>query len=243
MGALAHTDSWISHIENLKKSWCLVKAPVVKTWWRTCFRAHLSDVMRCESHLSRGPVFRRGVIDKSCANCIYWICQLALCSGVPGPVQRAGGVFAAPLTFVMLSWGLLFDSSENHSSITSFQGKRGTGRKETVGSPTRGRQGSVKHWSRVQCAAWQGQTTHALAPKEKGEALGLGSPGAVGWVCSVVWNSEPVTDSTVLVLLVGTWQVHSESRRSRHLRTYPEIRTVLLGDSFPFYWSMLIKTW
>lgn len=104
-------------------------------------------------HLSRGPVFRRGVIDKSCANCIYSICQLALCSGVPGPVQRAAAVFAAPLTFEKLSWGLLFGSSENHSSIASFQRKRGTGRKETVGNPTHGRQGSVKHQSRMQCAA------------------------------------------------------------------------------------------
>lgn len=31
-----------------------------------------------ESRLSRGPVFRRGVIDKSCANCTYSVCQLAL---------------------------------------------------------------------------------------------------------------------------------------------------------------------
>lgn len=31
-----------------------------------------------ESHLSRGPVFRKDVIDKSCANCIYSVCQLAL---------------------------------------------------------------------------------------------------------------------------------------------------------------------
>lgn len=60
-------------------------------------------------------------------------------------MQRAGGVFAAPLTFVMLSWDLLFGSSENHSSITSFQRKRATGRKETVGKTTHGSQGPVKH--------------------------------------------------------------------------------------------------
>lgn len=46
-----------------------------------------------------------------------------------------------------------------------------------------------------------------------------------------------------LVLSLGMWQVHSESRRSRHRRIYPEIRTVLLGDSLTFYWAMSIKTW
>lgn len=59
--------------------------------------------MHYESHLGRGSVFGRGVIDKSCANHIYSICQLVLQSGVPGLVPKAGSVFAAPLTFPMLS--------------------------------------------------------------------------------------------------------------------------------------------
>lgn len=48
-------------------------------------------------------------------------------------------------------------------------------------------------------------------------------------------ETQPVTDCAVLVLLFGMWQVHSESRRSRYLRTFPEIRTLLLGDSLTFY--------
>lgn len=76
--------------------------------------------MAYESHLSTGLVFRRGAIDKSCANCIYSICQLALHSGGPGPVQRGGAVFAVPLTFVILSWALLFGSSENQPQLHHF---------------------------------------------------------------------------------------------------------------------------
>lgn len=115
-----------------------------------------------ESHLGIGPVFRRSVIDKSCANCIYSICQVVLYSRAPGSVPRAGAVFVGPLTRLMLGWGLLFGSSGKLSSIASFQREKGTGKKVAIGNPTHESQGPMKRQRRMQCAARQGQTKEVM---------------------------------------------------------------------------------
>lgn len=216
---------------------------MVKMWPRMCFRAHLSDVMHCESHLSRGPVFRRGVvINKSCANCIYSICQLVLHSGVPRSVPTVSLLHLSR----SLCWVRVRRSAAQRSAAPSLPSRGEGGWKErSNGTPHAWDAGVCETpvQGAVCCLPGSSWGSHVLVPRKMGRFLGWGSSRAVGWVCSVVWNSEAITDSALLVLLIGTWQVHRQSRRSRQLRAHPEIRTVLLREFFTLHWwIILLKT-
>lgn len=143
--------------------------------------------MHYESHLSRGSVFGRGVIDKSCANCIYSICQLVLRSGVPGLVPRAGSVFAAPLTFPMLSLVLM---AAQRNATPSFPSR---GRGELKGK----RQWEIPHVGGR--GPWNSNTGHSeLLARDKlrksctgaqGKQAGFWAEGCPGvLVRSVEWS-------------------------------------------------------
>ena len=143
-------------------------------WWRTCFRAHWSDVMRYESHLSRESVFGRDVINKSCANCIYSICQLVLHSGV---VCCTSHIPNAELGFTVWCSQQL-RGMQLHRFLPEGEGnwkESGNGKSHAweAGVHETPTQGAVC------CLPGTNWGSHTPVPKEKGQALGLG----VSWGC------------------------------------------------------------